>query len=267
MRIFIISILVLVFSSVSAAYSRAGTMQAETAGETFRDCGDCPEMVIIPPGGFNMGSETGFFDERPVHRVTISRAFALGKTEVTQAQWRAIMGNNPSEFTACGDNCPVEKISWHDAQEFIKKLNAKTGKQYRLPSEAEWEFACRAGETLEYCGSANVERVAWYGTYESLSGNSRNTTHPVALMQANAFGLYDMSGNVFEWVEDSYFDSYIGAPDDGSVRQGDETKRVVRGGSWYYFPLFSRATARLWVNPDYRVAIKDLGFRVARTLP
>lgn len=240
---------------------------AETLDNTFRDCDTCPEMVIIPAGSFNMGSETGFYDERPVHNVTISHDFALGKTEVTQAQWQAIMGNNPSEFKSCGDDCPVEKVNWYEAQEFIHKLNSKTGKQYRLPSEAEWEYACRAGEQLEYCGSANIERVAWYGTYDNMAGNSSNTTHPIATRQANAFGLYDMSGNVFEWVEDSYHDSYIAAPADGSVWQGDSARRVVRGGSWYYFPLFVRAAARLWVNPEFRSAIRDLGFRVARTLP
>jgi len=240
---------------------------AESASSAFRDCPECPEMIIIPSGSFNMGSETGYSDEKPIHRVTIKYAFALGKTEVTQAQWRAVMGNNPSEFTKCGDNCPVEKVSWNDAQNFIQKLNTKTGKQYRLPSEAEWEYACRAGEQLNYCGSANVEKVAWYGTYEQQTGNSNDTTHPVATRQANALGLYDMSGNVFEWVEDSYHDSYIGAPADGSVWQGDDTKRVARGGSWYYYPLFERAAARMWVNPSYRVAIKDLGFRIAISLP
>ncbi len=260
MRKFSAAILFLSCAMVPAA-------QAEPAGKTFRDCEACPEMVVIPTGSFNMGSETGFSDERPIHKVTITRAFALGKTEVTQAQWRAIMGNNPSEYQACGDNCPVEKVNWHDAQEYLRKLSAMTGKQYRLPSEAEWEYACRAGESLEYCGSANVEKVAWYGTYENLPGNSGNSTQAVATRQANAFGLHDMSGNVFEWVEDSYHDSYIGAPADGSARRGDESMRVVRGGSWYYFPLFSRAASRLWVNPEYRVAIRDLGFRVARTLP
>lgn len=237
------------------------------SGFVFRDCAECPDMVVIPPGSFNMGSENGHPDERPVHRVTINRAFAMGKTEVTQAQWRSIMGNNPSEFKNCGDNCPVEKVSWDDAQEFIRKLNARTGKQYRLPSEAEWEYACLAGEQLEYCGSANVERVAWYGTYENQAGNSGNSTNPVATKQANAFGLYDMSGNVYEWVEDSYHDSYIGAPSDGSVWQGDESKRVVRGGSWYYYPLFVRAAGRLWVPPAYRTSIKDFGFRLVRMLP
>lgn len=241
--------------------------RAEAAADTFRDCPDCPDMVIIPPGSFNMGSDTGHADELPIHHVTIKRTFALGRTEVTQAQWRAIMGNNPSEFTSCGDNCPVEKVNWNDAQEFIQRLNSKTGKQYRLPSEAEWEYACRAGEQLEYCGSANVEKVAWYGTYDNLADNSKETTRPVATRQANAFGLYDMSGNVFEWVEDSYHDSYFDAPTDGSAWQGDAEKRVVRGGSRYYFPLFARAAGRIWVSPTYRSAIKDLGFRVARTIP
>ncbi len=182
--------------------------QSELQPKTFRDCADCPEMVIIPSGSFEMGSETGYSDEKPVHKVTINYAFALGKTEVTQAQWLSVMGNNPSEFKICGDNFPVEKVSWNDAQDFIKKINAKTGKHYRLPSEAEWEYACRAGEQLTYCGSANVEKVAWYGTYEAQIGNSNDITHPVGTRQGNAFGLFDMSGNVFEWVADSYHETY-----------------------------------------------------------
>lgn len=201
----------------------------------------------------------------PTHRVTIGRAFAIGKTEVTQVQWKAIMGNNPSKFSdglfshGCGDNCPVENVSWNDAHAFIQKLNAKTGKQYRLPSEAEWEYACRAGGQQEYCGSDNVDSVAWFG------GNSGATTHPVAKKQANAFGLYDMSGNVWEWVEDSWHENYNGAPVDGSAWQGDGAKRVLRGGSWGNDPQIERATNRGKDEP----AIQDSGYgvRLARMLP
>ncbi|MCX7192239.1 MAG: formylglycine-generating enzyme family protein, partial [Proteobacteria bacterium] len=112
-------------------------------GLIFRDCADCPEMVVIPAGGFDMGSNEGDDEEKPMHRVALSRAFAMGRTEVTQAQWRAVMGDNPGD---CGDNCPAEQVSWNEAQDFIRRLNQKTGRQYRLPSEAEWEYACRAGE-------------------------------------------------------------------------------------------------------------------------
>jgi formylglycine-generating enzyme required for sulfatase activity len=175
------------------------------------------------------------------------------------------MGNNPSKFSDCGDTCPVELVSWNDAKEFIQKLNAKTGKQYRLPSEAEWEYACRAGGHQKYCGSDNVDSVAWYG---SEFGN----THPVAEKQANTFGLYDMSGNVWEWVEDSYHDNYNGAPTDGSAWQGDGAKRVLRGGSWTNNANDSRSSFRLDLDPrnirggiGYRNYIG--GFRVASTLP
>jgi len=123
------------------------------ADKTFRDCPDCPEMVIIPAGSFDMGSNNGEVNEKPVHRVTIAKPFAMGMTEVTQGQWKAVMGNNPSSFSNCGDTCPVEQVSWNDVQGFLQKLNAKTGKQYRLPSEAEWEYACRAEGKQEYCGS------------------------------------------------------------------------------------------------------------------
>jgi formylglycine-generating enzyme required for sulfatase activity len=238
---------------------------APKADKAFRDCQGCPEMVEIPPGNFDMGSNNGSGDEKPVHRVTFVKPFAIGKTEVTQGQWKVIMGNNPSKFSDCGDTCPVELVSWNDAKEFIQKLNAKTGKQYRLPSEAEWEYACRAGGHQKYCGSDNVDSVAWYG---SEFGN----THPVAEKQANTFGLYDMSGNVWEWVEDSYHDNYNGAPTDGSAWQGDGAKRVLRGGSWTNNANDSRSSFRLDLDPrnirggiGYRNYIG--GFRVASTLP
>jgi formylglycine-generating enzyme required for sulfatase activity len=230
------------------------------AGTTFRDCPDCPEMVVIPAGSFDMGSNNGDPNEKPVHRVTIGKAFAMGKTEVTQGQWKAIMGNNPSHFDGCGDNCPVENVSRNDAQEFIQRLNSKTGKQYRLPSEAEWEYACRAGGRQEYCGSDNVDSVAWND-----GGIFSGKTHTVATKQANAWGLYDMSGNVWEWVEDSWHDNYNGAPVDGSAWQGDGAKRVLRGGSWFMEPQFERAANRFRNEPSNRD--NNFGFRLASTLP
>jgi formylglycine-generating enzyme required for sulfatase activity len=228
-------------------------------GKPFRDCPDCPEMLVIPPGNFEMGSNDSDSDEKPVHQVTIGAVFALGKTEVTQGQWKAIMGSNPSHFSSCGDDCPVENVSWNDAQEFIQKLNARTGKQYRLPSEAEWEYACRAGTRQQYCGSDNLDSTGWY------TQNSGYSTHPASRKQANAFGLYDMTGNVWEWVEDSYHDSYNGAPADGSAWSGDGAKRVLRGGSWYYGPQDARAAYRDGDEPAIRSNIN--GFRLARMLP
>ena len=228
-------------------------------GKVFKDCPDCPEMVEIPKGSFDMG-ETG-----TTHRVTLAKPFAIGKTEVTQGQWKAVMGSNPSYFANCGDTCPVEGVSWDDAQAFIQKLNSKTGKQYRLPSEAEWEYACRAGRRHEYCGSNDIGSVAWYGAYVNPKGNSGETTNPVATKQANAFGLYDMSGNVWEWVEDSWHGNYSGAPTDGSAWPGDGAKRVRRGGSWKFKPQNARAAFRFWFEPA--IQDTDVGFRLARMLP
>ena len=232
------------------------------AGKTFKDCVDCPEMVELPAGSFAMGSNNGEPDEKPLHGVAIVKSFAIGKTEVTQAQWRAVMGNNPSYFVACDDTCPVEQVSWSDTQIFIKKLNAKTGKLYRLPSEAEWEYACRAGAQQEYCGSDNADSVAWNN---SNSGSYLfNSPHPVATKQANAFGLYDMSGNVWEWVEDNYHASYNGAPEDGSAWMGG-TMHVLRGGSWGKDPKFGRAARRSKFSTNY--SDFSYGFRLAQTLP
>ncbi len=231
------------------------------AGKIFKDCADCPEMVVIPAGSFDMGS-TNDPSEMPVHRVTIAKPFALGKTEVTQGQWKAIMGNNPGKFSTCGDNCPVEQVSWDDAQAYIQKLNAKTGKQYRLPSEAEWEYACRAGGQQAYCGSDSLDSISWYGGLAKPAGNSGKTTNPVATKQANAWGLYDMSGNVWEWVEDSYHDSYNGAPSDGSAWKGDGALRVPRGGGWSYA---QHAAKRGGSEPGFRFS--SIGFRLARRLP
>ncbi len=189
--------------------------------------------------------------------------FEIGKYEVTQGEWRAVMGNNPSHFGSCGDTCPVENVSWNDAQAYIQKLNAGTGKQYRLPTEAEWEYACYGGSQTEYCGGDDVDSVAWHGGF--FGGNSGEQTHPVGQKQANGYGLYDMSGNVWEWVEDSYHDSYSGAPTDGTAWGGDGAKRVLRGGSWYGGPQDARAADRDRGEPAGRSF--SFGFRLARMLP
>ncbi len=220
------------------------------------------DMVTIPKGSFTMGCKDGrdkdcYPDESPAHSVQVS-AFQLGKTEVTQGQWQAVMGNNPSEFKNCGDNCPVENVSWEDIQIFIKKLNAQTGKTYRLPSEAEWEYACRAGQDSSHCGGNDVNAVALYGD------NSGSKTHAVGGKQANAWGLHDMSGNVWEWVQDSSHSDYNNAPSNGSAWLGTESVgRVQRGGSWFDNSRFTRAAIRYGsTNRNSWV-----GFRLARTLP
>jgi formylglycine-generating enzyme required for sulfatase activity len=175
------------------------------------------------------------------------RNYEIGKTEVTQAEWRAVMGTNPSGFPSCGDNCPVERVSWNDAQEFIQKLNAKTGKQYRLPTEAEWEYACYGGSQSEYCGGNDLDAVAW------TSANSNGQTHPVGQKQANGYGLYDMTGNVWEWMNNCWEEG-----------EGNCAKRMLRGGSWLNFPQLARIVPRGRLDTAKR---DDVGFRLARTLP
>jgi formylglycine-generating enzyme required for sulfatase activity len=223
-------------------------------------------MVVIPAGRFQMGG-SGSAVEKPLHTVTIAAAFALARTELTQGQWRAVMGTDPSYFSACGDNCPVERVSWDDAQEFLRKLNAITGKTYRLPSEAEWEYACRAGGQQEYCGGDSLDSVGWYGAYVNPVGNSAKTINPVGRKQANAWGLYDMSGNVWEWTQDCWNATYNDAPSDGSAWTTGQCSagRVLRGGAWDRGLEITRAATRNGADTTHRNY--NLGFRLARKLP
>jgi formylglycine-generating enzyme required for sulfatase activity len=184
------------------------------------------ELILIKPGKFRMGDDAGNINEKPVREVFIKKPFYMGKYEVTQAQWREVMDNNPSNFK--GDDLPVDSVSFNDAKEFCGKLSRMTGQEYRLPTEAEWEYACRAG-TIAAIGLVNLDAMAWH------DGNSGGKTHPVGRKQPNAFGLFDMYGNVWEWCEDVWHDSYHGAPSDGSawLSGGNSRNRVLRGGSWY----------------------------------
>jgi formylglycine-generating enzyme required for sulfatase activity len=196
-----------------------------------------------------MGSKVGP-GEQPVHRVSI-RSFWMGVTEVTQAQWQTVMGNNPSHFKNAGPDAPVEMVSWEDAQAFIRKLNALgPGRRYRLPSEAEWEYACRGDGKADPYGP--VEAIAW------IKENSAGSTHPVALKQPNAFGLYDMLGNVSEWCQDTWHPDYKGAPANGSAREGPGLYHTLRGGGWDLPAFFIHAALRGPYDPIHR-----LGFRVA----
>jgi formylglycine-generating enzyme required for sulfatase activity len=228
-------------------------------GEAFKDCAGCPVMVVVPPGQFRMGdlSGGGRSDEKPVHDVRIKYSFAVGKFEVTQAEWRHVMGNNPSRFK--GDDRPIEQVSWQDAQRFIGKLTSRTGHQYRLLSGAEWEYAARAGTTTkDHWGNAfNASKAA--GCCAGLK------TEPVGSYAPNAFGLYDMHGNVWEWVEDCWNGNYAGAPTDGSAwTSGICRHRVLRGGGWSDLPRNLRAANRNGIGSGMRLIY--LGFRVARTL-
>ena len=220
------------------------------------------EFVRIQPGCFQMGSptsESGRYDDETRHRVCLTQHYELGQYEVTQGQWEKVMGSNPSRFTDCGSNCPVEQVSWDDIQEFIRKLNRKTGRRYRLPTEAEWEYTCRSGGRDEkYCGGNDVNSLGWY------DDNSGYGTHRVGQKRANGLGIYDMSGNVWEWVEDwkgEYPSSSVTDP----KGPGSGSSRVVRGGSWYSGGVGRslRSAYRNGVSPDVRRS--DLGFRLART--
>ena len=216
------------------------------------------EFVWVPAGEFRMGSTSSQAeeDEKRVTRVRLSRGFYLGKYEVTQGEWEAVMGENPSGFKNCGANCPVENVSWEDAQDFIRKLNAREGGgKYRLPTEAEWEHAARAGTRGDYYDS-NLGAIAWY------DGNSGDRTHPVGRKAPNAFGLHDMLGNVWEWVGD-WYGEYPGGTvtDPEGPRSGSE--RVGRGGSYFDYARHCRSTDRFRIAPGYRIAY--LGFRLLRT--
>nr|VFK58724.1 MAG: Formylglycine-generating enzyme, required for sulfatase activity, contains SUMF1/FGE domain [Candidatus Kentron sp. TUN] len=231
--------------------------KADPIGDKWTDPITGMEFVWVPKGCFKMGSENSdaYNDEKPVHEACVD-GFWMGKTEVTQRQWRKAMENNPSYFK--GDDRPVEKISWNDTQEFMEKLTAHSGGHYRLPTEAEWEYACRSGgKDQEYCGGDNPDRLAWYAK------NARGETHPVAQKSANGLGLYDMSGNVWEWIQDQWHDNYEGAPADGAW-EGLETGafRVNRGGSWNSFAPFVRVPFRLGYRPGGRS--NALGFRCVR---
>ncbi|HKP11962.1 MAG TPA: formylglycine-generating enzyme family protein [Blastocatellia bacterium] len=212
-------------------------------------------FVTVPAGEFMMGSDSGNAGEKPAHRVRISQPFEMGKTEVTQAQWEAVMGNRPSYFG--GDTRPVEQVSWYDAQEFIGRLNGlDDGYVYRLPTEAEWEYACRAGSSGDYAGK--LEAMAW------CDENSQQMTHAVGTKQPNAWGLYDMHGNVFEWCQD-YYDAGYYAQSPGVDPQGPESGsfRVKRGGGWMFSAAFARSAARDLFSPAYRYNF--VGFRLVRT--
>jgi TonB family protein len=228
------------------------------------------DMIAVKGGTFTMGSpanEAGRGSDETQHQVTLSD-FSIGKYEVTQKQWQAIMGNNPSNFK--GDNLPVEQVSWNDVQEFIKKLNQKTGKKYRLPTEAEWEYAARGfpvasisstgSETsaVLYSGSNNIDEVAWY------SGNSGSKTHPVGQKMANELGIYDMTGNVWEWCSD-WYGGFNNENQVDPAGNSSGISRVARGNSWGDYKRICRMSIRANNSPDIRNF--GLGFRIALSNP
>ena len=215
-------------------------------------------MVKIEGGTFHMGATSeqgGYYEEKPVHSVTISDYY-IGETEVTQELWEAVMGSNPSYFTG-NNQRPVEYVSWYDCQEFIKKLNQLTGKKFRLPTEAEWEYAARGGKYsrgYKYSGSNAVDEVAWY------ESNSGETTHPVATKEANELGLYDMNGNVWEWCKDWYGD-YQSNSQTNPTGPSEGACRVLRGGSWYSLDRNVRVSSRDYCTPG--AGYDNRGLRLA----
>ena len=216
------------------------------------------DMVKVEAGTFMMGatSEMGnpYSWEKPVHQVTLTKDYYMGKYEVTQALWQVVMGSTPSYFK--GDKLPVENVSWDDCQKFISKLNGLTGKKFRLPTEAEWEYAARGGKKsrgYQYSGSSNIFDVAWY------DGNSGSKTHPVGTKQANELGIYDMSGNVWEWCQD-WYDSYVSSSQTNPTGVVSGSRRVFRGGSWRSGARYCRSSCRINFTPDDRD--RSLGFRL-----
>ena len=296
------------FFLIACANALAHDLQRLVVGAVFRDCADCPEMVVIPPGRFSMGSPAGeagrFEDEGPQHPVAIRRAFAAGRYEVTRKQFAAFAQATGHTAEGCyewngsnwemsisknwrnpgfsqTDNDPVVCVSWEDARAYADWLGRRSGKRYRLLSEAEWEYAARAGsrdarpwgdDAGVACRYANVADVS---AKTGVSGASSWTTHgcddgraytaPAGSFRPNAFGLYDMIGNAWEWTEDCWNAGYAGAPSDGRAwRSGNCGQRVLRGGSWFNIPRSVRSASRYRSSADFR--FNCYGFRLARTI-
>ena len=249
--------------------AEAGRRQAEAAArlgmpvEQSVDLGGGArlELVLVPAGRFRMGSpakEKYRSEDEAQHWVVITRPFYMGKHEVTQEVWEKVMGENPSNFK--GARNPVENVSWDDCQEFLKKLNAlgKERGQFRLPTEAEWEWACRAGTRTRFCSGDADAGLADYAWFDA---NSGNTTHPVGTRRPNAWGLHDLHGNVWEWCGDWYGEDYYAkSPKYDPAGPATGSLRVLRGGSWYYYPNLCRSSARNWGDPANGYGC--FGFRV-----
>ena len=250
-----------VASSYTSGYSSSSSSMASGSNAISIPVKDgiSIDMVKVEAGTFMMGATSEmkdpYSDEKPVHQVTLTNDYYMGKYEVTQALWQAVMGSNPSNFK--GDNLPVETVNWNDCQEFISKLNSLTGRKFRLPTEAEWEYAARGGKKsrgYQYSGSRKISDVAWY------EGNSRSKTHPVGRKQANELGIYDMSGNVWEWCSD-WYGSYSSSSQTNPMGSDSGAKRVRRGGSWCYIARICRSSYRYGDAPDCRGLY--LGLRLA----
>ncbi|OAN50864.1 hypothetical protein A6A04_17205 [Paramagnetospirillum marisnigri] len=234
-------------------------------GQPFRPCPICPEMLLIPPGSVTAGNPKDYEDpepgapKRPV--IAVDKTFALGRFEVTQAEWEMVMGSNPSAVK--GATLPVDHVDWKIIQDFIAKLNAKTGKSFRLPTEKEWEYAARAGSAASYYFGEDARQLGDYAWYVE---NSGGITHPVGQKKPNAFGLYDMLGNVWEWTGDCYLaDFFAKAKPDHGIDWEKGCYRVTRGGSALNLPMATTTFYRASLKQPLHNA--NLGFRLAMSLP
>jgi len=258
----------LLLSFVAAGFSGAAWAQEEgLPGELIRDCQDCPELVIVPAGEFDMGSNVKL-TEQPIHHVKIRKKFAVGRRLVTFAEWDRCVAsggckfNPPDQGWGRGER-PVIDVSWDDAKEFTAWLSKVTGKPYRLPTEAEWEYAARGGSTTTYWWGKDVG--SGHAQCVECGGNEGGKTVAVGSFRPNAFGLYDTSGNAAEWVEDCWNPAYRDAPTDGSAwTSGDCSLRVLRGGSFGDKATAVRSAARFRYDEDVRYYAN--GFRVARDM-
>ena len=236
-------------------------------GETFGDCSDCGEMVVVPPGEFEMGSADSPY-EKPVHHVTIAKPFAIGRHLVTFAEWDHCVTEggckySPEDRGWGRGNRPVIDVSWEDAQSFISWLSTKTGKKYRLPTEAEWEYAARAGTSTAYWWGRDVG--SGHANCDGCGGASTRQTVPAGTYRPNGFGLFDTAGNAAEWVEDCWNESYRTTPRDGSPAKGGDCRlRVLRGGSFGSKPDAVRSASRFRYDVDVRYYAN--GFRVVRDI-
>jgi formylglycine-generating enzyme required for sulfatase activity len=252
---FVVMMAVLGISLTVRAQAKAEANKAEPqAGEVWREPVTGMEFVWIPAGEFMMGSSGGEANEQPIHKVHLD-GFWMGKYEVTQGQWKALMYDNPAKFKN-GDNYPVEQINWGDTLDFIVELNKRSKDHFRLPTEAEWEYACRAGTPGQRYGE--LRDIAWFNE------NSKGHTHPVGQKKPNAWGLHDMLGNVWEWCQDWYAENYYAtSPLENPGGPSSSFFRAFRGGSWQGIPQRIRSACRFGGGPSSRVDI--LGFRLART--
>lgn len=247
-------------------WAQAGGGQSATRlpGEEFRDCPDCPEMIVVPAGDFAMGSNDTYL-EQPIHHVTISRPFAIGRREITFAEWDQCVAagacrHNPSDRGWGRGDRPVLDLSWDDTQAYLNWLSGKTGRKYRLPTEAEWEYAARAGTTTPFWWGTNAKAGA--ANCSGCGPGSQPKTVPTGSFRPNAFGLYDTSGNMAEWVEDCWNENYRGAPTNGSAwTAGQCNLRVLRGGSFANGASLARSAGRFRYDKDVRYYTN--GFRVA----